>query len=109
LLQQPSRLYSGDLLTHRSLYSPHIHTSTAFGTPVRTLREDPSDEPHYLGHMNPDEFSIPSYLPPLEGIETVQCKLVAEGWNSEETDAIILINPNSSDSFPMRKTAYRSL
>lgn len=38
-------LYCGDLLTHRVIYNPHVHTSEALLTIARALGEDPGHVP----------------------------------------------------------------
>jgi ADP-heptose:LPS heptosyltransferase len=95
-------LYRGDLLTHRVLYSPHVHTSTAFTSLVRTLFEDPSDEPYYRGHVNPKELNVRRHQPESADVESVRRKLASAGANLDD-GTVVIINPNSSDIFPLRK------
>lgn len=96
-------LYRGDLLTHRVLYSPHIHTSAAFMALVRTLFEKPDDEPYYRGRIDAKDLAVPRYTPSSEDVKNVWEKLEAAGVKRAEGGAILLINPNSSDIFPLRK------
>ena len=96
-------LYRGNLLTHRVMYSPHVHTSVAFMALIRTLFEQPDDEPHYRGAIHPQEFILPKYSPAPEDVKSVRSKLEAAGIVGNDRGAIILINPNSSDIFPLRK------
>ena len=96
-------LYRGDLLTHRLLYSPQVHTSAAFMALVRTLFEDPKDEPHYRGRIDPAQLRPPQYQPAPEDVAGVKAKLEAAGVAKGTDGTIILINPNSSDIFPLRK------
>ena len=96
-------LYRGDLLTHRVLYSPHIHTSAAFMALVLTLFEKPDDEPYYRGRVDPNEIALFRYTPSSEDVKSVWDKLEAAGVKRTEGGAILLINPNSSDIFPLRK------
>jgi ADP-heptose:LPS heptosyltransferase len=95
-------LYRGDLLTHRVLYSPHIHTSAAFMALVKTLFENPQDEPHYRGRIETNELTLPRYAPSSDDVRSVQEKLADAGIKST-AEIMILINPNSSDIFPLRK------
>ena len=95
-------LYRGNLLTHRVMYSPHVHTSVAFMALIRTLFEKPDDEPHYRGRIDAKDLVIPKYVPSTEDVKRVQTKLEAAGVKDDD-QAIILINPNSSDIFPLRK------
>lgn len=96
-------LKRGDLLTHRVLYSPHIHTSAAFMALVRTLFERPGDEPYYRGRIDPEDLTLPRYTPAPQDVESVWEKLETAGVRQSESRAIVLINPNSSDIFPLRK------
>jgi ADP-heptose:LPS heptosyltransferase len=96
-------LYRGNLLTHRVLYSPHVHTSVAFMALIRTLFEDPSDEPHYRGRIDAGELVLPRYAPAPNDLKSVRDKLNAAGIRETGDPGIILINPNSSDIFPLRK------
>ncbi|MGE5305052.1 MAG: glycosyltransferase family 9 protein [Alphaproteobacteria bacterium] len=96
-------LYRGNLLTHRVTYSPHIHTSVAFMTLVKSLFESPDDEPHYRGRIDPAALTIPLYHPDRNEVSSIWNKLIAAGLQQNRNTAIILINPNSSDIFPLRK------
>jgi ADP-heptose:LPS heptosyltransferase len=96
-------LYRGNLLTHRVLYSPHIHTSAAFMALVRTLFQDPKDEPHYRGRIDPKELTLPKFSPRPNDVHSVGQKLAAAGIGHGQNGMLLLINPNSSDIFPLRK------
>jgi ADP-heptose:LPS heptosyltransferase len=97
----------GDLLTHRVIYSPHVHTSVAFMSLIRTLFEKPKDEPYYRGQINPGDFVIPGYAPHPDDVKSVRDKLQAAGMAGGDNQTMILINPNSSDIFPLRKWPLR--
>jgi ADP-heptose:LPS heptosyltransferase len=101
-------LYRGDLLTHRVTYSPHVHTSVAFMALVKSLFENPDDEPHYRGRIDPASLIIPTYTPDQRDITSVWAKLAAAGLEQNGKATIILINPNSSDIFPLRKWPLNS-
>lgn len=96
-------LYRGNLLTHRVLYSPHIHTSAAFMALTRTLFQDPKDEPHYRGRIDPKDLTLPKFSPTPDDVKSVRQKLAAGGLENDKNEFLILINPNSSDIFPLRK------
>jgi ADP-heptose:LPS heptosyltransferase len=96
-------IYRGDLLTHRVLYSPHIHTSAAFMALIRTLFADHRDEPHYRARIDFDDLVLPKHSPAPADIASVRQKLLAAGVKNHENEPLILINPNSSDIFPLRK------
>ena len=96
-------LNRGNLLTHRVMYSPHVHTSIAFMALMRTLFERADDEPHYRGRIDPNDLVLPTYTPLPADVKSLRSKLKEAGIESGETNTIILINPNSSDIFPLRK------
>lgn len=96
-------LYRGNLLTHRVLYSPTVHTSIAFMALIRTLFENPDDEPHYRGRIEAADLILPKYAPSPSDVKSVRNKLEAAGIQDGGDQSIILINPNSSDIFPLRK------
>jgi ADP-heptose:LPS heptosyltransferase len=96
-------LYRGDLLTHRVAYSPHVHTSAAFIALVRTLFEKPDDEPYYRGRIDLKDLTLPRYTPSPQDVKSVWEKLAAAGVSKSQNGPIVLINPNSSDIFPLRK------
>jgi ADP-heptose:LPS heptosyltransferase len=95
-------LYRGDLLTHRVLYSPHVHTSLAFISLVRSLLEEAGDEPYYRGHIGQNELTVPLYQPAVRDVKSVRQKLSLAGIDPDN-GALVLINPNSSEIFPLRK------
>ena len=95
-------LYRGNLLTHRVIYSPHVHTSAAFVALTRSLFEAAEDEPHYRGRIEPEILIPPKYVPRPGEVNSVRRKLNAGGIK-DGNGAIILMNPNSSDIFPLRK------
>jgi len=131
----------GDLLTHRVLYSPHIHTSAAFMALVRALLDPfgirhaktpetarqsialhdedrrktagmegealPSrrdiNEPIYRGTIDESSFVIPDYQPSSTDVESIRTKLRERGLAASPDTRLVLINPNSSDLFPLRR------
>ena len=96
-------LYRGNLLTHRVIYSPHVHTSVAFMALVKSLFENPDDEPLYRGRIDPADLIVPLYRPDRNDVTNVWTKLATAGLRQNGNETVILINPNSSDIFPLRK------
>lgn len=95
-------LYRGDLLTHRVLYSPHVHTSVAFASLIRSLVEKSKDNFYYRGHISQKELTVPSHQPEAADLDSVHRKLRSAGVEVDGS-IIVLINPNSSEIFPLRK------
>jgi len=94
--------YRGDLLTHRVLYNPHMHTCSTFASLVLALDADSWQFPTFavepprstappLFRANPDEkLAVQRILRPLL---------------PPETKKLILLNANASDLLPFRKWA----
>jgi len=96
-------LYRGNLLTHRVMYSPHVHTAVAFMALIRTLFEKPDDEPHYRGRIGTEELVLPRHMPAPADLQSIRDKLRTAGVPDGNDHTLILINPNSSDIFPLRR------
>src|ERR1043166_9729596 len=83
-------LYRGNLLTHRVLYSPQVHTSVAFLALTRSLFESPEDEPHYRRVIEQEILIPPKYVPRTFDIESVRQKLKNAGANGQGREILIL-------------------
>jgi ADP-heptose:LPS heptosyltransferase len=93
--------YRGDLMTHRLLYNPHLHTSQTFEMMVEALTRDPRQLPTF--------DYIPSRNQPLARFEATRQEFVeVENLLQHENPAIgdaplLLLNPNASDLLPLRR------
>jgi len=93
--------YRGDLMTHRILYNPHLHTSQMFEAMVEALTRDPAGFPTF-------DFT-PSVNQPLARFrpspsEVVEINAFLERENPRIGSApLILLNPNASDLLPLRR------
>jgi ADP-heptose:LPS heptosyltransferase len=96
-------LYRGDFLTHRVAYSSQVHTSVAFMALIKSLFAATGDEPYYRGLIDPDTLVVPAYAPDESDVTMIKNKLETLGLRNKGQTEIILINPNSSDIFPLRK------
>lgn len=97
----------GDLLTHRVNYSPHIHASEGFVALVRSLfASPPAKDSLYLKEKVACLAPLPLYRPPENDIERVRLTLAAAGVTTGQAHSgqhVILLNPNASELFPLRK------
>ncbi|MGH7996442.1 MAG: glycosyltransferase family 9 protein, partial [Opitutaceae bacterium] len=92
--------YRGDLLTHRVLYNPHLHTSETFLTLVAALDQDPASLPTF--DFRPGEpAGAPIFRPAPEEIAAVREKLEAAGETAGRR--LVLLNANCSDLLPLRR------
>ncbi len=87
--------YRGDLMTHRLLYNPHLHTSAMFQVLVEALASDPGKLPTLDFTPPAADQALLSFAPRPEETETVRAMLPA--------GPLILLNPNASDLLPLRR------
>src|SRR5438876_11164551 len=93
--------YRGDLMTHRLLYNPHLHTSQMFEAMVEALTRDPAVLPTF-------DFT-PSVTQPLARFrpspsEVAEIDALLRRENPRIGSApLILLNPNASDLLPLRR------
>jgi ADP-heptose:LPS heptosyltransferase len=92
--------YRGDLLTHRVLYNPHLHTSQTFTSLVRALAADPEILPT-LAIVPPPTPALPLFRPSPE--ELLELRHLIGSLGVSATDRLILLNANAGDLLPLRK------
>jgi ADP-heptose:LPS heptosyltransferase len=94
--------YRGNLMTHRLLYNPHLHTAQMFHVMVQAVRRDPATLPT-LDLLAPSaQEPPPRFSPAAAEVESVQAMLRAE---LPDRSGLILLNPNASDLLPLRRWA----
>jgi ADP-heptose:LPS heptosyltransferase len=94
--------YRGDLMTHRLIFNPHLHTSQTFLTLVEALSRDPAELPAFDFSVALAEDEPPRFRPSAEEVASMkELRLRAAGAGSP----LILLNPNSSDLLPLRRWA----
>jgi len=92
--------YRGDLMTHRLVYNPHLHTSRMFLSLVEAVLADPGALPAF-GFAAPEDLPPPPRFVPGPA-ETVQLKEML-GPAHRQCSALILLNANASDMLPLRR------
>jgi ADP-heptose:LPS heptosyltransferase len=95
--------YRGDLLTHRLVYNPHLHTSDAFLSLVRALDRKPRDFPalDFEGSAPGETLTAgASFKANERELKDVQALVRKETGGNPR---LILLNPNASDLLPLRK------
>jgi ADP-heptose:LPS heptosyltransferase len=115
--------YRGDLMTHRLLYNPHLHTSETFLTLIEALNCDPAALPTFAFAATESPATPPLFAPEPDEIVDVEkmlfSKFRASGLDFQvsepalfdvhpeaqrlKADGIILLNPNASDLLPLRR------
>ena len=92
--------YRGDLMTHRVLYNPHLHTSRSFTSLVLALDADPEAFPTF-GVIPPESPPLPLFRPePGEAEEVVR---ILSGAGVPAGAPLVVLNANAGDLLPLRK------
>jgi ADP-heptose:LPS heptosyltransferase len=93
--------YRGDLMTHRLLYNPHLHTSEMFDAMVEALSRDPAVLPTF--DFTPSENQpVPIFRPSPSEVAEIDALLQRENPRIGSAP-LILLNPNASDLLPLRR------
>jgi ADP-heptose:LPS heptosyltransferase len=93
--------YRGDLMTHRLLYNPHLHTSQMFEAMVEALTRDPAVLPTF--DFTPSVNQPLARFRPLPS-EVAEINAFLERENPRIGSApLVLLNPNASDLLPLRR------
>lgn len=92
--------YRGDLLTHRLLYNPHLHTSQTFTGLVLALDADPRQLPT-LAIVPPPSPPLPLLRASPEEQAGIR-QLLGRAGNPADR-RLILLNANAGDLLPLRR------
>ena len=96
--------YRGDLMTHRLLYNPQLHTTAMFQVMVESLTCDPARLPTMEFRPAMLDIAPPVFCPRDGEVETVAAILPKQNGRQPP---IILLNPNASDLLPLRQWPNR--
>ena len=94
--------YRGDLMTHRLLYNPYLHTSQNFQLMVEALSQAPGKLPTFEGTIPAEDGVSPQFVASPAVRQDVQAIIQRESGRPSEL-SLILLNPNASDLLPLRK------
>jgi ADP-heptose:LPS heptosyltransferase len=101
-------LYCGDLLTHKVLHNAHIHAAHTFLDLVHAL-EAPSDQvPLVKRPRSMDCLDVPKIAPDAGAAARLWEKLRAIHPDIGPAGKLVVLNPNASDRFPMRRWPLES-
>ncbi len=93
--------YRGDLMTHRLLYNPHIHTSQMFEAMVEALTRDPAVLPTFDFRPAANQ-PLARFRPSPSEVDEINALLQRENPRIGSAP-LILLNPNASDLLPLRR------
>jgi ADP-heptose:LPS heptosyltransferase len=96
-------IYTGDFLTHKVIYNPHIHTAYSFLALVYALDASPEQVPMVKFSLEDANLDLPKV--PFEESAKYRIWNILRAVNPEidETKKIVVVNPNASKVFAMRK------
>ena len=96
-------LYTGDLLTHKVLYNPHVHAAHSFLDLVHALDAPDDQMPRVKRPRAMDSLEVPKITTDDDTAEDLWRKLRAIDGDVGPTRKLVVLNPNSSARFPMRR------
>jgi ADP-heptose:LPS heptosyltransferase len=91
--------YRGDLMTHRLLFNPHLHTTQTFRLMVDALEVPPERLPAFDLPLPAADDRPPSFIAEEQEITSVRTLLRGGG---DDDAPLVLLNPNCSDLLPLR-------
>jgi ADP-heptose:LPS heptosyltransferase len=97
--------YRGDLLTHRILYNPHLHTNRTFTSLVKALDIDPRNLPTFAYCPEPPT-ALPSFQPAAE--ELLAVRRLVRDLGVPPDGRLALLNANAGDLLPLRRWDERN-
>jgi ADP-heptose:LPS heptosyltransferase len=100
--------YTGDLLTHRVLHNGHIHAAHGFLDLVHALDAPPDQVPRVKRSRTMDCLDVPKISTDASAAAGIWRKLRAIHADIGPTRKLVVINPNASDKFPMRRWPLES-
>src|SRR5215831_1743758 len=93
--------YRGDLMTHRLLYNPYLHTSQMFNAMVEALGRDPAVLPTFDFTPSVNQ-PLPRFRPSPSEVAEIDALLQRENPRIGSAP-LILLNPNAGDLLPLRR------
>src|SRR4029077_6566171 len=93
--------YRGDLMTHRLLYNPHLHTNQMFEAMVAALTRDPSLLPTFDFRPSANQ-PLARFRPSQSEVVEIDALLQCENPRIGSAP-LVLLNPNASDLLPLRR------
>ncbi|MCK6553947.1 glycosyltransferase family 9 protein [Candidatus Binatia bacterium] len=96
-------VYTGDLLTHRVLYNSHVHAGHTLLDLVYALVTPDGQVPHVKRSIAGERLTIPTMALDPAVTRTVWRTLQQASTAIDPSSTIVVLNPNGSERFPMRK------
>jgi len=100
--------YTGDLLTHKVIHNGHIHAAHTFLDLVHALDAPPDQVPRVKRSRAMDCLDVPKISTDENAAAAIWRKLRALNADIGPARKLVVINPNASDKFPMRRWPLES-
>ena len=100
--------YCGDLLTHKVIHNGHIHAAHTFLDLVHALGAPPDQVPRVKRSRTHDCLDVPKISTSADAAAGIWGKLRAINAGIGPARKLVVINPNASDKFPMRRWPLES-
>ena len=101
-------LYTGDLLTHNVLYNAHIHAAHTFLDLVHALEAPLHEVPRVKRRRTFDALDVPKITTDANAADNIWRKLRTVAPEIGPECKLVIVNPNASDQFPMRRLPLES-
>jgi ADP-heptose:LPS heptosyltransferase len=101
-------LYTGHLLTHNVFYNAHIHAAHTFLDLVHALDAPPSQVPRVKRPKTMDSLEVPKIATDASAAGKIWRKLRSIRADIGPTSKLVVLNPNASARFPMRRLPLES-
>jgi ADP-heptose:LPS heptosyltransferase len=96
-------LYTGNLLTHNVMYNPHVHAGHTFLDLVHALDTPAGQVPHVKRPLGAGRLEVPRITTDAETARRLWAKLQSLNPAVTRSHKLIVLNPNASKRFPMRR------
>jgi ADP-heptose:LPS heptosyltransferase len=100
--------YAGDLLTHKVLHNGHIHAAHTFLDLVHALDAPADRVPRVKRSRTMDCLDVPKVSTDASSAAAIWRKLRALHPDIGPGRKLVVLNPNASDQFPMRRWPLES-
>ena len=101
-------MYTGDLLTHKVLYNGQIHAAHTFLDLVHALDAPAENVPRVKRSKAMDCLDVPKIATDAGATAAIWRKLRAISPDIGPTRKLVVVNPNASAKFPMRRMPLES-
>jgi ADP-heptose:LPS heptosyltransferase len=101
-------LYCGDLLTHKVIYNGHVHAAHTFLDLVHALGAPPDQVPRVKRPTSMDQLEVRKITTDPAAVAEVWRKLRAINPEIGPGCKLVVLNPNASARFPMRRLPLES-